>query len=122
VPVHEPADINRTFAAAYNARDVDALIGLYEADAIVVNMDGSRSVGIDAIRHHLAELVQLGGSMTSTNLYAIEHSDVALVGAQWSVSFDDGREPVSGRSAEVLRRQPDALWKYIIDNPDSPAS
>jgi ketosteroid isomerase-like protein len=122
MPILQPAAINSAFAAAYNARDVDTLIGLYEADAIVVNMDGSRSVGVEAIHHHLAELVQLGGSMTSTNLYAIEHGDVALVGAHWSVSFDDGREPVSGRSAEVVRRQSDSTWKYIIDNPDSPTT
>jgi hypothetical protein len=26
-----------------------------------------------------------------------------------------------GATAEVLRRQPDGSWKFIIDNPDGPA-
>ena len=122
VPVRDPADINAAFADGFNARDVDVLVGLYEADAAVVNIDGSVSVGIEQIRDHLAGLVQLGGSMTSTNLYAVERKEIALVGADWKVSFDDGREPVSGRSAEVLRRQSDNTWKYMIDHPNVPAA
>ena len=107
--VREPADINAAFAADYNARDIDALMALYEAEATVVNMDGSESVGLAAIREHLAGLLQLGGSMTSTNRYAITSDEIAMVVAEWSVSFDDGRNPVGGRSSEVLRRQPDVL-------------
>ncbi len=117
--VRDPADINAAFAAGYNARDVDTLLALYQAEATVVNMDGSESIGFVAIRDHLAGLVRLGGSMTSTNRYAVTRDDIALVGAEWTVSFDDGRNPVSGRSAEVLRRQPDGLWKYLIDNPET---
>jgi uncharacterized protein (TIGR02246 family) len=112
-----PAAINAAFAAGYNARDVDALAALYEADAVVTNPDGSLAAGIDAIRVHLGRLVELGGTMTSQNRYAIPNGDLALVGADWTIEFTDGREPIAGRSAEVVRRQTDGSWRYVLDHP-----
>jgi ketosteroid isomerase-like protein len=102
-----PAAINGTFAAAYNSRDVEALDALYEPDAVVTNPDGSIAAGIDAIRVHLAHLVELGGIMTSQNRYAVPNGDLALVGADWEIDFTDGHERIVGRSAEVVRQQPD---------------
>ena len=112
-----PAAINAAFAAGYNSRDVDALLVLYESDAVATNPDGSTATGTDAIRVHLGHLVELGGSMTSLNRYAIPNGDLALVGADWEIVFTDGREPIAGRSAEVVRRQPDGSWRYVLDPP-----
>jgi ketosteroid isomerase-like protein len=112
-----PAAINARFAAGYNSRDVDALAALYEPDAVVTNPDGSIAGGIDAIRLHLGHLVELGGSMTSQNRYAIPNGDLALVGADWEIEFTDGRDRIVGRSAEVVRRQPDGSWRYVLDHP-----
>jgi hypothetical protein len=36
------------------------------------------------------------------------------------MDFPDGRE-AEGTTAEVLRRQSDGSWKFIIGNPDGPA-
>jgi uncharacterized protein (TIGR02246 family) len=116
-PPLTPAGINAAFATGYNRRDVDGLASLYERDAVVTNPDGSVAAGADAIRAHLEHLVELGGLMTSRNRYAIPNGDLALVGADWEVVFTDGREPVSGRSAEVVRRQPDGTWRYVLDHP-----
>jgi ketosteroid isomerase-like protein len=112
-----PADVNGAFAAGYNSRDVEALAALYEPDAVVTNPDGSIAAGIDAIRVHLDHLVELGGFMTSQNRYAIPNGDLALVGANWEIEFTDGRERIVGRSAEVVRRQPDGSWRYVLDHP-----
>jgi uncharacterized protein (TIGR02246 family) len=114
-----PADINAAFAAGYNARDVDALAALYEPDAVVTNPDGSIAAGADAIRVHLTHLLEVGGSMTSLNRYAIPNGDLALIGADWAIAFTDGRAGVSGRSAEVVRRQPDGTWRYVLDHPSA---
>ena len=112
-----PAAINAAFSAGYNSRDVQALAALYEQDAVVTNPDGSIAVGIDAIRVHLGHLVELGGFMTSQNRYAIPNGDLALVGADWGIDFTDGRERIVGRSAEVVRQQPDGSWRYVLDHP-----
>lgn len=114
--VEKPADINRAFADAFNSRDPDAFLALYAADGIVVNPDGSVAAGDADIATHIDQLLQLGGTMTSTNEYAFINGDVALVGARFVIEFDDGRAAVSGRTAEVLVRQDDR-WVYWIDHP-----
>jgi ketosteroid isomerase-like protein len=117
VSVERPELMNAAFADGYNARDVDALLGLYEPTATVVNRDGSLAIGSERVREHLAGLVSLGGRMTSTNRYAIVHDDIALVGAEWEIDLEDGRAPIRGSTSEVLRRQPDGSWRYVIDHP-----
>ena len=114
--VAEPADVNRAFAEAFNARDRDAFVSLYAADGMVVNPDRSVAKGHAQVDAHIDQLLQLGGKMTSTNEYAFVNGDVALVGARFVVEFDDGRQSVSGRTAEVLVRHGD-VWVYWIDHP-----
>jgi ketosteroid isomerase-like protein len=46
--------------------------------------------------------------------------NIALTQAKWSVNGTDADgKPVtmSGRSAEVVRRQADGTWLFVIDNP-----
>ena len=114
--VAEPAQINERFAAGFNARDVDALVDLYDPDGSVVEPDGSVSVGTAAIRAHLERLVALGGQMVSMNRSSVMVGDIALVTAEWHVA-DSSAGDLTGRSAEVLRRLSDGSWVYVIDQP-----
>jgi len=114
--VLQPASINQAFADAYNARDAEAMLTLYADDAMVVNPDQSVATGLDEVAVHIEHLFGLGGSMTSTNQFTFVNGDTALVGALFEVVFDDGRDPVSGRTAEVLVKRGDE-WVYLIDNP-----
>jgi len=57
--------------------------------------------------------------MASTNRYAVVHDDIALVGADWVIDLEDGSTPIRGSTAEVLRRQPDGSWRYVIDHPNT---
>lgn len=114
--VGEPTDMNTAFANAYNDRDVDRLCALYAPDGAVVNTDGTLAIGTRAIREHLAALVLAGGVMESINDSSYVNGDLALIGARWSIRFDDGRPDITGRSAEVLRRHSDG-WRYLIDHP-----
>lgn len=115
--VARPGDVNAAFADAFNRRDLDALLGLYDPAGAVVEMDGTLSVGCDRIRHHLERLLELGGTMESLNLTAVEHGDVALVTAEWTITDAKVASTMRGRSSEVLRRQPDGTWAYLIDQP-----
>jgi ketosteroid isomerase-like protein len=50
----------------------------------------------------------------------LEAGDVALVVNDWTMAgtAPDGTPVVrDGRSADVLRRQPDGSWKVLIDRP-----
>jgi ketosteroid isomerase-like protein len=72
----QPADIHRHVEAAFNAGEVDALVALYEPDAVMVGEDGTVAEGLDAIRQTWAGLVALGGKVTMTTRFAVESGDV----------------------------------------------
>lgn len=46
--------------------------------------------------------------------------NLALIHTPWTMRMPDGSSP-EGATAEVVRRQSDRTWKYIIDNPDGTA-
>ena len=123
-------DISAAFSAAYNSGRVENLLALYDPSARVVQAsqttatalaDGEAlATGPEAVRTELARLLQLGGQMESTAQYAIEAGDVALVGAAWTLrTHDSNGEPLvlTGCSAEIVRRQPDGTWRYLVDHP-----
>ena len=115
--VVHPSHINSIFAHGFNFRDVDMLITLYDPDGAVVERDGTVSYGLEAIRRHLEELVAIGGEMTATNFTAVIVGEIALVTAGWMIVGSHAAPELRGRSSEVLRRQRDGSWAYLIDQP-----
>lgn len=118
--VRQPAEMNAAFAAAFNTGRIEELLALYEPEALLVGQDEVRRHGREAIRAELEGLLALGGRMRATNLYAHTVGDLALLSAEFRL---DGRAPdgtplvVEGRTAEVVRRQQDGRWLYVIDHP-----
>ena len=115
--VAQPSEINAAFADGFNRRDIDGLLALYDSEGAVVEIDGSVSTGRAAVSTHLTELVALGGTMVSTNRTALSVGEIALVTAEWVITGSSVAPELRGRSAEVLRRQPDGTWAYLIDQP-----
>ena len=118
--VQQAADLVQAFAAAYNAGRVEGLLDLHEPNALAVDKDGGEHRGHEALRRNLERLLTLGGTMTSVNRFTLVQGDVALLSAEWKVDSKDANGApliVSGRSAEVARRQADGRWLYIIDHP-----
>jgi uncharacterized protein (TIGR02246 family) len=114
--VLQPAAINQAFADAYNARDAAAMLDLYADDGVVVNPDQSVATGHIEVAEHIGHLFAHGGTMSSVNQFSFVNGDTALVGARFELVFDDGRDPISGRTAEVLVKRGDE-WVYLIDHP-----
>ncbi|WP_028778027.1 YybH family protein [Shimazuella kribbensis] len=115
-----PAHINEAFANAYNEKDIIKLLALYESKAIHVTRDSVNTTGIENIKKDLEQLIGLNGKMTSVNLSTVIHDDIALLQAKF-VLKDAGEKEVlaEGVTSEVLRRQADGSWRYIIDRPFS---
>lgn len=114
--VSTPAGMNETFARAFNSRDVDNLLSLYEPDAaLVVDDTGTVLRGTTAITSALTALLQAPGVMRSVNNFCVEHGDLALLRADWALA-DGDTLIASGSTAEVVRRQPDGAWLYVIDH------
>lgn len=108
-------DLHQEVARAFNAGDVDALVGLYEADGRMLQPDGTEARGLGAIREVWTELVALGGRLDVTTRYAVESGDIALLSNEWT--FEGGGATASSVTAEVARRGSDGAWRYVIDNP-----
>lgn len=117
VKVMHPNQLNATFAALYNQRDLDGLLSLYESRAAHHTAStSSTDVGLPAIEASLRELLALGGHMVSRNNFCIVSDDLALLRADWTISDALGRHMMQGSSAEIARRQPDGSWRSVIDN------
>jgi uncharacterized protein (TIGR02246 family) len=118
--VLRPEDMNAAFARALNSGDIEQLVSLYEPDAILAPMPGQRAVGLDAIRAALEGLLGVNGQMEAKNNYCMRAGDIAMLQGEWVLRLTgpDG-EPAEQRSrtAEVVRRQTDGTWLYVIDHP-----
>lgn len=118
--VQTPEDMHPTFEAAFNARDLEALLALYEAGAALMPEPGVVVTGQAAMREALATLLALPGALTMTTKALIATDDLVLLHAAWTLDgAGPGDTPVAlaGYSSEVVRRQPDGTWRYILDNP-----
>lgn len=119
-PVMNPEDMNAAFAEAYNSCDIGNLLALYEPGAVVINPDGCKDQGIDLIRKTLEDLFRLQGSMVSKNIYCIPIENIALLRAHFilnTVDADGSPIQIQGHTSEIVRKQPDDSWLYIIDHP-----
>lgn len=115
--VLNPEDMSPTLAATVNARDLHAMAALYDEHAVLIDEAGTEHRGVEAIKAALEDMLETGGVMTSTRRFAVVIGDIALSGADWRLEPSDGGKPLEGRSLEVLRRQPDGSWRYLIDCP-----
>jgi uncharacterized protein (TIGR02246 family) len=118
--VYKPEDMNSAFADAFNSGDIENLVSLYEPGAVLVPGPGQTVRGLEAIREALQELLALKGFMSSENQYALVHGDIALLRAKVRLvgnAPDGGRLEINNHTAEVIRRQPDGSWLYILDHP-----
>ena len=97
------------------AGDLDGIVDLYEEGAVFVDLDGE--VRGDGIREAHRGFRDEGNRLILRRSVVYEANEIALVHWDWEVALGDGSS-IEGVSAEVLRRQPDGDWKFVIDNSD----
>ncbi|MFC9435798.1 YybH family protein [Nocardia sp. NPDC057030] len=108
----------------FNARDIAALDGLYDPDAVVVPQPGHPVAG-DARSAALADFMGLGVPMKAALRQAYIANDIALLVIEWSLTGagPDGREiDMGGTATDVVRRGADGQWRFVIDNPSGTAT
>jgi uncharacterized protein (TIGR02246 family) len=108
-------DIHPAVQRTINDGDVEGFVALYATDACLVGPDGVTLTGHAAIREAMAPLFALRGRMTVATRHVVEVGDLALLSNTWSYTAADLR--MSGVSAEVVQRQSDGGWLYVIDHP-----
>lgn len=123
MPAYNPAEIHALFSAAFNAGDVEAMTALFEPNAILV-VSGKSVSGHENIRTVLTEVLQRPGKMTLETRSVVESMQgLAVMHSGWVVerAGETGTPVVTrGLSTEVVRKQPDGTWLFVIDNPFTP--
>ena len=103
-----------------NTGDLDALMNLYEPGAAFAAQPGVLAHGTAGIGESLAGFIALRGELDLRVTRVLEVGDLALVAGTWTFegTGPDG-EPVrlGADNADVLRRQADGTWRFVIDNP-----
>jgi ketosteroid isomerase-like protein len=104
-----PADLARLFLDRANAGDVDGVVALYEADAVLAFPPGRITIGAKAIREVYARFLSKRPTLVSAGqAEPLVNKNVALTSTLL---------PGGGATAEVARQQPDGTWLWAVDQP-----
>jgi ketosteroid isomerase-like protein len=115
-----PEQVLEAIVTGINSGDLDSLMPLYESEAAFASEPGSLAHGAPGIGEALSGFISMDGELDIQVTRVLEVDDLALVIGVWSFegTGPDG-EPVqlAARNADVLRRQGDGTWRFVIDNP-----
>jgi ketosteroid isomerase-like protein len=105
-------DLIESFVAAFNRGDAAALDDIYGEHGVLVPAPGQPVTG-DQRRAATAHLLGFGKPMRATARHVYEAGDIALVIVDWAI---EGLG-MTGTATDVVRRDADGTWRYVIDNP-----
>ena len=115
-----PEQVLESIVTGINSGDLESLMPLYESEAAFATQPGSLAHGPSGVREALTGFISLHGELDLEVTRVLEVDDLALVTGVWKFNgtAPDG-EPVQleASNADVLRRQSDGTWRFVIDNP-----
>ena len=115
-----PKQVLESIVEGINTGNFDMLMALYEPKAAFATKPGNLAHGLPGIREALGGFVAMKGKLDLEVTRVLEAGDLALVIGVWSFTGTgpDG-EPakLAAKNADVLRRQADGSWRFVIDNP-----
>jgi ketosteroid isomerase-like protein len=115
-----PEQVLEAIVDGINTGNLDTLMPLYEGEAAFATQPGRLAHGAAGVREALAGFISMKGKLDLEVTRVLEVDDLALVTGIWSFNGTgpDG-EPVrlAANNADVLRRQADGTWRFVIDNP-----
>ncbi|BCH02187.1 hypothetical protein BFX40_21675 [Mesorhizobium sp. SEMIA 3007] len=104
---YDPQQLEPMLIARQHAGDVDGMVALFEADAVIDCGGGRFLRGHEAIRDYYAEIV------TSGRKFAVGEQRPALICGD--LALTSTRLPDGDVTSEVARRQADGSWLWVID-------
>ncbi len=119
-----PEDVDRLLGAAITSGDMDAALSLYEPDATFVIPAGfgeGSVTGQEDLRGALSGFLAMSPELAVNPEKTLLSGDTAMVIGNWTLKGQDpegNKVDASGRYVDVMRRQPDGSWLFVIDNPN----
>jgi uncharacterized protein (TIGR02246 family) len=117
----QPPEIaHRLFEERFNAGDLEGMLALYEEPATFVRGPGDYVQDRAGLVDGLKAFLGTGGQLRLVTRYAVQQGELALLSNEWTLTGTgpDGETFThTGRTVEIVRRQPDGRWLYVIDHP-----
>jgi uncharacterized protein (TIGR02246 family) len=113
-----PEDLVDRYRRGMQDRDLDGLIGLYDPSAVFIPKTGGHLTGHQAISPAIAQTLTLNPQLDLVTAEVFIAGDTAFLANDYKFAgtAPDGTViKATGRSAVVLRRQPDETWRIVID-------
>lgn len=121
MPARKPEECDLLLIEAINQGDLETAVALYEPKATYVLDSGEVITGRASIREVAQGYLALKPKFTiDVKALLSGDGDLALTSAAWSVTAIDAEgKPFTskGKSKEVVRRQADGTWLFVIDYP-----
>jgi uncharacterized protein (TIGR02246 family) len=121
-----PQELAQQIAKTLSSGDAEGVLSCYEADGAFVPPGApwtNPARGTDALRATMAQFLAMNPTLTIETNKVIEVDEIALVTGNWALTGKgpDGDFDMGGTFCDVVRRQADGSWRYVIDNPDGVA-
>jgi ketosteroid isomerase-like protein len=114
MPAKSPEEICRLFQQYMAEGDIDAVLSLYDSEAVFLNRSGELKKIGEGMREELAPFTAMKAIFDFNIKQVIQSGDIALMHTDWKVSSP---EQMSVSAIEVARRQPDGTWRWLIGDP-----
>lgn len=116
-----PEELYTLYAQALNTRDLEAAVDLFEPEAQMAPQPGMAPViGTEAIRGLVQACLTVQPQLKLEARNVIQNDDIALMTSNWSMTgiHPETMAPfeLTGSGTQVVRRQADGTWRYIIDD------
>ena len=115
-----PEQVLESIVTGINSGNLDSLMPLYERKAAFATQPGSLAHGAPGVHGALTGFMSMKGKLDLEVTRVLEVDVLALVIGVWSFNGtgpDDEPVRLEARNADVLRRQTDGTWRFVIDNP-----
>lgn len=115
-----PLEVAQAFERHFNAADLGGLLTLYGKGAVFVPTPGTVLSDAASIRGGLEQFLAAKLPIRLTVRHIYQAGDTALIIHDWAMegSGADGKPmKMTGSGADVVTRQADGTWLYVIDNP-----
>jgi len=120
----KPEDVSRLLGEAISSRDMEGALSFYEPGATFAMPHGfgeGSVTGLDDLRGALGGFLAMDPDLKINPEKSLLSGETALVIGNWTLKGtgpDGSAVDASGRYADVVRRQPDGSWLFVIDNPN----
>ncbi|HKY07164.1 MAG TPA: nuclear transport factor 2 family protein [Candidatus Binatia bacterium] len=109
-----PEEICRLFKEAMAKGDLEAVLSVYDPEAVFLKPSRETTKGREELRRELAPLAAAKAGFDYDVRQVVQADDIALMHTKWKVSTP---QPMTVYAIEVARRQPDGSWRWLIGDP-----